>query len=185
MKATCLILAGGKGTRISSILGATPKCLATVNHRPFLRWQVSSLIMAGVDQIVLSLGHGANLVLEEIGKAWAKEININSVVEPEPLGTGGAIRYAWKFIENSEILILNGDTFLGNRLDGMFLPLEKSENNLMRMGLVRVKDGARFGAVETDQRGLVTGFSEKMVAGDVLVNAGIYRMHRDALSFKS
>ncbi len=179
----CIILAGGLGTRLRGVVGALPKCLAPVGRRPFLAIQLATLWGAGVTEVVLSLGHGAAQVIEALG--GMDEVvgthPLRWVVEPQPLGTGGAIAHVMDELGLDEVWVANGDTYLDGDLSALHAPLNRAGGELLRMGLVRVDDRSRFGGVATDGAGRVTGFLEKGQPGPGWINAGLYRLARAAL----
>jgi len=106
----CLILAGGLGTRLRSVLGETlPKALASINGQPFLVWILRWLEQQGVTDVVLSLGHGRGEII-----GWLSQqslgLSVTVIEEEEPLGTGGAIVHALKSCGAARMIVLNGDT---------------------------------------------------------------------------
>lgn len=173
---SCIILAGGLGTRLRTAVPSLPKCLAPIAGQPFLRWQLESLAQRGVEHFVLSLGSGYSQVLEAIQDSWAKELKIECVIEDKALGTGGATRFAMVQSNLNEALIVNGDTFLGGSLDEMFAPLDIENGELMRLAVVHVQDRSRFGGIEISQENYVINFLEKGQAGPGQINAGLYRI---------
>lgn len=178
MSTTCVILAGGLGTRLRSAVPDLPKCLAPIGGRPFLGWQLHSLAKRGVQRFVLALGHGADQVLASIKQPWASGLSIQVVIENGQLGTGGAARFAMEEAGLEEALIANGDTFLGGSLQVMLVPLSILDAEFMRIATVRVSDRARFGGVVVDGVQCVTEFLEKGRSDAGLINAGLYRIHR-------
>ncbi len=173
----CIVLAGGFGTRLRSVVAELPKALAPIDGQPFLRRQLESLAARGVDRFVLSLGHLAEQVQEAVAQ-WSLADRISCVVEPEPLGTGGAIAFAMQQSGLSEALVANGDTFLGGDLQAM---LELLNETAVRMSVVTVPDRARFGGVSVDVEGYVDRFLEKGAQGPGPINAGFYRVSAAAL----
>lgn len=178
MSSTCIVLAGGLGTRLRSAVPDLPKCLAPVGGRPFLEWQLRSLFQRGVRSFVLALGHGADQVLASLQQPWAEALKISSVIERDLLGTGGATRFAMTEAGLDEALVVNGDTWLGGSLEAMLVPIDLAAGERMRMATVEVPDRARFGGVSVgvDQR--VDAFLEKGQTGAGPINAGLYRLHR-------
>jgi D-glycero-alpha-D-manno-heptose 1-phosphate guanylyltransferase len=175
MSATCIVLAGGLGTRLQSVLVDKPKSLAPVDGAPFIERQISSLAKRGVNKFLISLGFGADQVIDSIAE-WGAPYKISYVTEAQPLGTGGAIRYAMNSFNLDEALVVNGDTFLTGALNEMLEPLNSFKNEEVRCGLIYVPDRARYGGVEISSEGLVTQFFEKGCTGGGLINAGIYRV---------
>jgi D-glycero-alpha-D-manno-heptose 1-phosphate guanylyltransferase len=180
MSAPCIILAGGVGTRLRGVIPNLPKCLAPIDGRPFMEWQLRSLSRRGVEHFILALGHGSNQVLDELAKPWAKDFSIEVVIESEPLGTGGAVHYSMDCASLDEALVVNGDTFVGGSLHEMLAPLDSVGGECMRIATVHVSDRARFGGVAVDDRQCVTAFFEKGKIGSGVINAGFYRIHRCA-----
>jgi D-glycero-alpha-D-manno-heptose 1-phosphate guanylyltransferase len=181
----CIILAGGLGTRLRSILPQLPKCLAPVLGRPFLEWQIRSLHAQGIKNFVLGLGYGSNLVEEALSQPWASDFSIKYVVEKAPLGTGGAASLVMNKLGLDEALVINGDTLVGGEFSSLLRPLDTSDSEFLRIGSVVVKDRSRFGGLVTDLNGRVIDLLEKTVSGPGLINAGFYRVHRKAFDGES
>ncbi|MBZ8140426.1 nucleotidyl transferase [Rubrivivax gelatinosus] len=177
---TCIILAGGLGTRLRAIVGDVPKCLAPVRGKPFLHWQIDSLRRRGVERFVLSLGHGASQV-EDAVAAFDTSVRIDCVTEPRALGTGGAIAFALDACGLREAMVANGDTSLGGDLQPMLGPIRADAGEQLRVATTLVTDRARFGGLEADSDGRVVHFLEKGTQGPGPINAGLYRVHRAAL----
>jgi D-glycero-alpha-D-manno-heptose 1-phosphate guanylyltransferase len=180
MNTTCIILAGGLGTRLRSSVSDLPKCLAPIAGRPFLEWQLRSLAERGVVHFVLALGHGAAQVLKSLDQPWARDLSIDTVIERELLGTGGAARFAMDQAGLNDALIVNGDTFLGGSLGAMMAPMDLAGGERMRIATVQVPDRVRFGGVAVDNAHHVIAFLEKGQSGEGQINAGLYRAHRQA-----
>ena len=180
MSSLCIVLAGGLGTRLRGTISDLPKCLAPISGKPFLAWQLHSLAERGVDRFLLALGHGSDQVIESISQPWASQLVIDTVIERELLGTGGAARFAMRKVGLDEVLITNGDTFIGGSLHEMLEPLDIFGGESMRIATVGVTDRARFGGVVTEASNLVTNFIEKGCSGAGQINAGFYRVHQNA-----
>jgi D-glycero-alpha-D-manno-heptose 1-phosphate guanylyltransferase len=176
----CIVLAGGLGTRLKSVLADRPKCLAPVGQTVFLDIQLQALRAQGVTDFVLSLGHLSEQVLHWL-HAQPQWSTVRTVVEPAPLGTGGAIAYAMDALGLEEALIANGDTFLDGSLAAMLEPLAADRGEWFRMALVEVPDRARFGGVSLAEGGRITGFIPKGSTTAGAINAGLYRLRRGCL----
>lgn len=176
----CIVLAGGLGTRLRDTVGDVPKCLAPVGAQTFLDIQLATLWAAGVGRVVLSLGHQAGQVVALVRTRHAQR-PVQWVIEPKPLGTGGAIAHVMDTMGIDEALVANGDTHLDGDLSAMLSPLERARGEIFRMALVKVQDRSRFGGVETDALGRVVGFLEKGRSDAGAINAGMYRLARAAL----
>ena len=177
----CIILAGGLGTRLKSEVPNLPKCLAPVRGYTFLELQLRSLADRGFNYFILALGYRAGDVMDELASDWARQYRIEVVTEPEPLGTGGAIRNAMRNVNAKEAIVVNGDTFVGGQLNRLWAPQNSAVKNMTVMAVVMVPDISRFGGVQVDTDGKVCSFQEKATAGAGLINAGIYRISLDTL----
>ncbi|MGH9023951.1 MAG: sugar phosphate nucleotidyltransferase [Acidimicrobiia bacterium] len=170
-----MILAGGLGTRLRPFTHVTPKPLLPVANRSLLEWQVRWLAGYGVDEVILAIGYQASAFAEQVaqGRQWGVELR--HVVEQEPLGTGGAIRFALP--ESAErFLVCNGDVLTDLAL-GELIDLHERTAALATIALTRVEDPSAFGVVPTDADGKVEAFLEKPDPGDTAcdwVNAGTY-----------
>src|SRR5262245_17642283 len=104
-----IILAGGQGTRLQNTIPGLPKCLAPIHERPFIDYLLRHLQSQGIERFIFSLGYKTGLIQEHLDNNWPKLDKIYAV-EPSPLGTGGAMRFAASFATQAHILVVNGDT---------------------------------------------------------------------------
>lgn len=174
-----VILAGGLGTRLRSVVADVPKCMAPVAGRPFLSYVIAYLQKQGVQRCIFSLGFKSEIITSFLEKEFAsleKEI----VTEREPLGTGGGIKLACSQVKASDVLILNGDTLFDIDLKelGKF---HFQKNAACSVALKPMRNFSRYGSVETDEGGLITAFHEKKFCKDGNINGGIYALNKDAL----
>lgn len=167
-----LILAGGLGTRLSSVVPNLPKPMAPIAGKPFLEILLESLYEKGFSSIILSVGHLSEKIISHFGSQY-KGMAITYVIEKNPLGTGGAIREALKKANQDHIYIFNGDTFVDFDIDGS----ERIWNDVHSPIIVgsKVSDVGRYGKLLIDC-GRVIGFSEKGLMGPGIINAGCYVM---------
>lgn len=166
-----IVLAGGRGTRLRSVVADVPKPLAPIAGRPFLDYLLARLVAAGIARIVLSVGYRAEAIIAHVGERVGPA-RVDYVVEDSPLGTGGAIREALGACAGEDALVLNGDTLL--ELDyAAFFALHRSRGALLTMAVRRVADTSRYGAVTVDDARVVA-FGEKNAAGPGLINSGAY-----------
>lgn len=176
----CVVLAGGKGTRLRSVVSDLPKCMAPVSGRPFLAWLLDDLREAGFDHIILSLGYKHEAV-----EAWvatrADRDSITCVVEEEPLGTGGGVRLALRQAREDAVFILNGDTFFGVDYPAM-QAFHRQSGAQATLALKPLRDFDRYGEVTLDGEGRITAFREKRPCAEGLINGGVYLLQRDALA---
>jgi D-glycero-alpha-D-manno-heptose 1-phosphate guanylyltransferase len=186
-----IVLAGGLGTRLRGVVPDLPKPLAPVAGRPFLAWLLDAFERAGMRRVVLATGYRSEMIERAVGTAWGG-MEIAYSREPQPLGTGGAIRQAANLVQGDGVHLVNGDTFL--RCDPHALEsYTRGRGCALGIALARVEDAGRYGAVEVEAGG-VAGFREKGGSGPGLINAGSYfltsegldRLPRDAAySFES
>lgn len=174
------ILAGGLGTRLRAVVPDRPKVLAQVNDRPFLSYLLDQINQAGGTRVVLLTGYAADQVEEQFGDEYAA-MDLLYSREPEPLGTGGAVRLALPLLDAEYALVLNGDSYCG--LDLAALATEAQTRQVVAaLATVEVPDIGRFGAVETNDNGLITRFVEKGGgSGPGAINAGVYCLSRDMI----
>jgi len=174
-----IVLAGGFGTRLRGIVDDVPKPLAPVAGRPFLAWLLDRLAASGMRRCILATGYLSDVIEQRIGTRW-QGMEIAYSVEPEPLGTGGAIRLAANRLQGDAAHVLNGDTWL--EYDPIALEAAACESySPVAIALAHVDDVARYGAVDIDH-GRVAGFREKGEAGPGWINAGCYFLGADALA---
>lgn len=178
---TAVILAGGLGTRLREVVADRPKVLAVVNGRPFLACLLDRLIDAGIRRVVLCTGYMAELVRDTFGDSYRGMVLCYSR-EVAPLGTGGALRLALPLIDSDPVLVLNGDSFCDADL-GLFARQHLAAAALASLVLVKVKDIARYGAVDVDEAGSVSSFREKgSQSGEGMINAGVYLLARSVIA---
>lgn len=178
-----IILAGGFGTRLKSVVADLPKPMAPVNGPPFLNYLLSYLAHYGVKNIIVSTGYGAEQITSyynELSKqATWDGARIGYSHEAEPLGTGGAIRLAMQQSRQKQVIVLNGDSFFDVDLDA-FSMLYKKSHAQHAIALRQEEDTARYGTIDIDSHNRITAFKEKTGnEGSGLINAGIYILNKD------
>jgi phosphoheptose isomerase len=175
-----VVLAGGFGTRLRSVLHDRPKVLAEVNGRPFLFRLLDQLADAGVYRIVLCTGHLSEQVRCTVGDAHCG-IPVVYSHEESPLGTGGALRQAFDNYPDGLFLVVNGDSYVAADL-AAFCRAHEDSGRPGSLLLAWVDDCSRFGTVETAAEGLIQRFAEKRgIAESGWVNAGVYLLSRALL----
>ncbi len=174
MKAAILI--GGQGTRLRPFTLESPKPLLPVLNRPFLEYQFRVLRDHGVRETVLCVSYLAGAFKRAFGDGRRLGLKLRYSLETIPLGTGGAVKNAEKFLGGGPALILNGDVL--NALDlGQFLAFHRARRAEISIALTRVKDPTQYGLVLTDEKGFVRRFLEKPTWDEVetnTINAGAY-----------
>jgi len=173
MNFPALILAGGLGTRLRSIISDVPKPLAPVCGRPFITHLLDRLVQAGFQHAILCLGYKADVVRQTLGDKY-QSLTLDYSVEPEPLGTGGAARLALDHISTEYFLLLNGDSYCDAPLTN-FIHFHESHQQPVSLTAVQVPDTSAFGRLEISPENRLLKFSEKGGAtGPGWINAGIY-----------
>ena len=168
-----IILAGGLGTRLRGVIGEIPKCMAPVDGKPFLQYQLEWLSRFDIGHVVLSVGYLREQVIDFVqAREWP--FAITYAVEKEPLGTGGGIRLALSKCKGNQVFVLNGDTFYNVDLAALTFTAP------VTLALKPMRDFDRYGAVDWDGD-LVTAFQEKKHCAEGLINGGVYAVDRSQL----
>jgi D-glycero-alpha-D-manno-heptose 1-phosphate guanylyltransferase len=175
-----IILAGGLGTRLQSVVADVPKCMALVAGKPFLQYLLETLETAGFEHIILSLGY-KHEVVETWLTTYQTSLQITSVVENVPLGTGGAVRKALLHATQKAVFVFNGDSFLTlDYQELMKFHLEKKV--LATLALKQMHAFCRYGAVETGADAKIIRFGEKQYCESGFINGGVYVLNRSVLN---
>ncbi|ENR1612289.1 nucleotidyltransferase family protein [Campylobacter coli] len=167
-----IVLAGGLGTRLRSVVQDLPKPMAPINGKPFLAFVLEYLKKQGITEIILSVSYKYELI-QEYFKDKFYGIKIHYNIEKELLGTGGAIKDALKLVKN-EAYVVNGDTFFDIDLKKLVLNSSK-----ICIALKQMQNFDRYGTVNVDEQGIVTSFEEKVFKKQGLINGGIYLLKKD------
>ena len=177
-----VILCGGKGSRLQSVVSDRPKSMATLRGRPFLEWQLLSLRDIGFKNVVLCTGYMGWCIQEYFGNGKYEGLHIRYSEEGEARGTGGALRGASPLIQADTVLALNGDSWCDIDISRM-IQFHKSHDAEATLGLTTVAHPARYGQVVLDPNGKITEFSEKGQAESKgWINAGMYVLSHDFIS---
>lgn len=180
MDLAAVVLAGGMGTRLRSVVADRPKVLAPVAGRPFLTYLLDQIADAGFRRIVLSTGHLAEQFAEVIGDRY-RNIQIVYAHEEQPLGTGGAIRFACGFTDADQLLVMNGDSYCAVDLSS-YIGWHIDGGNDVSLMLAKVSDTSRYGTVEVEADKRITAFIEKRPESTAgYINAGVYLLRRPML----
>ncbi len=178
MTETAVILAGGFGTRLQSVVSNLPKPMAPINDEPFLSYQFKYLKHFGIKKIILSIGYLSDKI-QDYYKNSFEGIQISYVIEKEPLGTGGGIRLAMEQCEENHALALNGDSFFDINLRSFFL-LHAKKKSFISLALRQIDDSSRYGTIITDETNTILSFKEKSdMRKPGTINAGIYILNKN------
>ena len=169
---TAIILAGGFGTRLQSVVSEVPKPMAPVAGHPFLEFLLAYAYHQGIQKAILSVGYKHELIEAHFKKEY-RGMKIEYAIEEEPLGTGGAIWNALQFCAKETVLVMNGDSLLEVDIQALGrLKTEKSAD--MLLSLKPMQDFDRYGVVEVDEDLRILQFMEKTYRKTGLINGGVY-----------
>ena len=176
-----VIVAGGLGSRLLPLTERRPKHVLPVGGVPFLAHQLTKLAAAGVDTVVLATSYHAEAFAPILGDGSEYGVRLRYVREPEPLGTGGAIRHVAQELRSGPdepVLVLNGDQLSGHDIHRQLDRFSATAADVV-LHLVRVADPRAYGCVPTGPDGVVLGFTEKSPEPVTdQVNAGCYVFRR-------
>ena len=176
-----ILLAGGKGTRLRPLTVHTPKPIVPIFNRPFLYYQIDLLKQVPeIDEVILSLNYQPRRIEEIFGDGDGLGVKLRYVVEPMPLGTAGAVRYAGDNLTES-VVVFNGDVLTQVDLAAV-LELHRSRKAKATIVLTPVENPRAYGLVETDRDGNILRFLEKPGEDEITcntINAGIYVLEPD------
>jgi NDP-sugar pyrophosphorylase family protein len=178
-----VILAGGLGTRLRSVLPDRQKVVAPVAGEPFLARILRSFHAAGVRRVVLALGYRSKDVLDAIGSLVPPGITVEASIEPAPMGTGGAVRHALPLIGSPDMLVANGDSVADYPVAPL-IDLHRQRRARATLLLCEVPDVSRYGTVNLGDDGQILSFLEKQVDARYpgIINAGVYMMSRELVA---
>ena len=176
-----ILLAGGKGTRLRPLTLHTPKPVVPIFDRAFLHYQIDLLRqLPEIDEVILSLNYQPRRIEEVFGDGAGTGVRIRYVVEPSPLGTGGAIRYAAQGVTDT-LIVFNGDVMTNVDVAAV-VALHRERQARATIVLTPVDNPTAYGLVETEPDGRVRRFLEKPNADEITsdtINAGIYVLEPD------
>jgi D-glycero-alpha-D-manno-heptose 1-phosphate guanylyltransferase len=170
-----VILAGGFGTRLRSVVNDIPKPMAPVRNMPFLSYVLEELRRSSFSKAVIAVGYKHEVIKSYFGNSYSG-IELVYSVEKEPLGTGGAIALAVKNIDSENFFIINGDTYFSvdfDRMEKLFV----SEKPDILVALKEMSSFDRYGNVSI-QGNKVISFNEKQFCKKGFINGGIYLVNR-------
>jgi len=160
---------------LRTVVPSAPKPLALVGSRPFLELLIQQLAGQGIRSLIMCTGYLADQIEGEFGDGSGLGVTIEYSKEPEPLGTGGAVKFAEGFLQGvPDFLVMNGDSFLELDLNQL-IQLHRMHGSLATMAVVSVENAGRYGTVYVDSGNRVTEFCEKTGSDSPgLINAGVY-----------
>ncbi|MBA2249859.1 MAG: NTP transferase domain-containing protein [Chitinophagaceae bacterium] len=172
-----IILAGGLGTRLRSIVSGLPKCMAPVAGKPFLYYVISHLQKQGVTDFIFSVGYKSKIIQSYLSSHFST-LNYQLSIEDEPLGTGGAIKFSLSKVSSKNIIIANGDTFFKIDLKKLSSFHEASDATCT-LNLKPMVHFDRYGVVDLNNDGSIESFHEKQFYKNGLINGGLYALNKN------
>ncbi len=170
-----IILAGGLGTRLRDSVPDLPKCMAPVAGRPFLFYVINYLRSQGITRFIFSLGYKHDMIEEYLNDQFST-LNYQCSIEEEPLGTGGAIKLACQYTTEENILITNGDSIFKINLEEI-AAVHFDNSADATLALKPLENFDRYGLVELNNDGSISGFFEKQFCPKGLINGGTYLLN--------
>ena len=165
-----IILAGGRGKRLKPVTDYVPKPLVPIKNIPIIEWQIRYLKKFGIREVIICTGYKADMIESYLGmKKLGMKIKFS--IEKTPLGTGGAIKKAGKWINDKSFFVINGDTITNIDLD----KLASKKNSIAAIEL-----RTKYGILETESDKIIN-FREKKEISDTWMNAGIYHLQKEVL----
>lgn len=168
-----IVLCGGLGTRLRSVISDVPKPMAPIKNKPFLAFVLEYLKKQNISRVVLAVSYKYEIIQEYFGNSYLG-MNILYSIEKEPLGTGGAILEALNLINSDSCYVLNGDTFFDVNLDRL-----KLDNSDICVALKPMKNFDRYGSVDIDNNSYISAFNEKKFTSNGLINGGVYLIKKN------
>ena len=172
-----IILAGGLGTRLRSVVSDLPKCMAPVAGKPFLAYVINHLEKEGIQKFIFSVGYKNEIIIDFIN-TQRSIINNQFSIEEEPLGTGGAVKLACGKATEKTVLIVNGDTLF--KIDvNKLAAFHNMCGADCTLSLKPMQNFDRYGVVELNKDYSIKDFKEKKFYETGLINGGMYALHTE------
>lgn len=175
-----IILAGGFGTRLRTVVNEVPKPMAPVNGRPFLEYVLDHCHQHQIKSVVLAIGYLKEVIINHFGDNY-KGIQIQYSIEEDALGTGGGILQAAHMLDERPFYVLNGDTLFSVDLEKLGSFYQKHQADMV-LALCQMKEFDRYGIVELDEHHRVSNFIEKQYQKSGNINAGVYVLDKAILT---
>jgi len=176
-----IILAGGLGTRLKSVVKDIPKPMAEVGGKPFLEYLMKYLHAQGIKRVILSVGYKYEVIKNYFKNSFLS-LEIVYSIEDTPMGTGGAAKLALSYVNSDDVFILNGDTLFLIDLK-KFYDLHKSKDADFSIALKKLENPDRYGVIEIDNDFRIKKFHEKgKFEGTGVINGGIYLLKTELFS---
>ena len=171
-----LILCGGAGTRLSSLVSEVPKPMAPINDIPFLSILLNYLVKQGVTEVVLLTGYMSDIIESYYGHKF-KNITISYSVEEHPLGTGGSVLNALKLINQPEFILINGDTYFEINLVDFYKSNLKDKDVVI--AIKNISEDDRYNFININKYNEVVSISAKHSQDSGYINGGVIKLKKD------
>ena len=181
-----ILLCGGLGTRLRSVVSDRPKPMADIAGKPFLHYLVKMLSESGVKHLIFALGYMGEQIEAYFQSGEEYGLSISYSYEDSPLGTGGAIRNALSKVSGENVLVLNADTYFHTDYESLLREQIKNKA-AMTIASRKIEDISRYGAILKDESGRILRWNEKMSSDQVEtprpgeINGGIYVMQKSLI----
>ena len=181
-----ILLCGGLGTRLRSVVSDRPKPMADIAGKPFLHYLVKMLSESGVKHLIFALGYMGEQIEAYFQSGEDYGLSISYSYEDSPLGTGGAIRNALSNVSGENVLVLNADTYFHTDYESLLREQLKNKA-AMTIASRKIEDISRYGAILKDESGRILRWNEKMSSNQVEtprpgeINGGIYVMQKSLI----
>jgi NDP-sugar pyrophosphorylase family protein len=179
-----VLLVGGMGTRLRSVVPSTPKPVASVGDRPFLELLVRQLRHQEIRRLVLCTGYLSQEIEKALGDGRSSDVTIEYSKEPFALGTAGAVKFAESFLlDVPDFVVMNGDSFMEIDFREL-IRFHRQADGIATMAVLQMKNKMRYGTVRVTPGSRVSGFAEKSGSDSAgFVNAGIYVFDRKIFEY--
>lgn len=178
-----IILAGGFGSRLKTVVNEVPKPLAPISNKPFLYWLIIYLQQQGITNFIFSLGYLHQQVKDFLANNFS-HLAYECFVEDEPLGTGGAIKFCIKNSTQKDILIVNGDTFFDLNIKDFYQFYQQTQSQCS-IALTPMEDFDRYGSVEINAENVIVKFKEKTYCQNGFINTGLIFFNKEVFLDKT
>ncbi len=176
---TAIILAGGLGTRLRSVVADVPKPMASIEGRPFLEYQLDYWISRGISHFILAVGYKHEVISAYFGSTY-HGAKLTYSIEDTPLGTGGGFLLALKKTTEDLVLLLNGDTFFD--IDFKYLETQHREKSAdVTFSVFRTFEAGRYMGMDIDKDGRVKSLATNNSELGRLANGGVYLVKTSAI----